>query len=72
MTIGITIALALAASAAAASGCICTCVSASAEFETACREQGGRVRRSTTSAHCVADGGVVVATWVVDEEDGGV
>lgn len=69
MTIGITIALVVAA-CAAANGCVCTCVTASAEFETACREQGGRVRRAESNAHCVADGGVV-ATWVIDEEDGG-
>jgi hypothetical protein len=55
---------------AAVSGCVCTCVSASAEFETACREQGGRVQRGASSAACVADGGVV-ATWVLEEEDGG-
>jgi hypothetical protein len=56
--------------AAAASGCICTCVSASAEFETACREQGGRVQRGPASAVCFTDGGIV-ATWLLEEEDGG-
>lgn len=64
------LALAMAIAAAAISGCICTCVSGSVEFEQACREQGGRVRRAETSAACISDGGVV-ATWVLEEEDGG-
>jgi len=64
--------IALVVVAAAVSGCVCVCATASVEFETACRQQGGRVQHAPLRASCVADGGVV-ATWVVDddEEDGG-
>lgn len=67
MTIGITIALVVAA---AAHGCVCVCADVEAEFEAACHERGGQVQRSGSSAACIADKSVV-ATWVIDDEDGG-
>lgn len=58
------------AAAAALSGCVCTCVTAGAEWEAVCAAQGGRVQAQATSRLCVADAGVI-ATWVVDDSDGG-
>lgn len=57
-------------SLAAASSCVCVCADVEAEFETACRERGGQVQRGASSASCTV-GKSVVATWTLDEEDGG-
>lgn len=58
----------LACTVAAASGCGCACVDV--VFETACRERRGEVRELEASRLCVTDAGVV-ATWVVEDDDGG-